>query len=225
MSVLRGWTWLRGWRLGLLPFVLSAQMGYVEEGEASYYAASFQGRRTASGEKYDKEALTAAHKTLPFGTYVRVTELSSGRSVIVRINDRGPHKAGRVIDLSERAARELGFLAKGVTAVRLEVTQVPESLPPPAPQANFFDPQGRPIQPKPYAVQIGAFSELQNARTLAQNAQKELKESAFLWRVSLRGQNLYRVLVGGASDRKGAERLRDRLKREGWQSFVVHLPV
>lgn len=210
--------------LGLIPLLLSAQMGYVEEGEASYYAASFHGRRTASGEKYDKNALTAAHKTLPFGTYVRVTELSSGRSVVVRVNDRGPYKAGRIIDLSERAARELGFLAKGITAVRLEVTQAPEPPPAPVSQSPFFDTQGRPLQPKSYAVQIGAFSDLQNARTLAQNAQKELKESTFLWKVQVRGQPLYRVVVGGFSDRKGAERLRDRLKREGWQAFVVHLP-
>lgn len=213
------------WGLGLIPLLLSAQIGYVEEGEASYYAAVFHGRRTASGEKYDKNALTAAHKTLPFGTHVRVTELSSGRSVVVRINDRGPHKAGRIIDLSERAARELGLLAKGVTAVRLEVTEVPESPSPATPSASFFDPEGRPVRPKPYAVQIGAFSELQNARVLAQNAQKELRETAFLWRVQVRQKWLHRVVVGSFSDRKSAERLRDRLKREGWHAFVVHLPT
>lgn len=207
----------------LVPLLLHAQMGYVEEGDASYYAGSFHGRRTASGEKYDKNALTAAHRTLPFGTYVRVTELSSGRAVVVRINDRGPFKAGRVIDLSERAARELGFLAKGVAAVRLEVTQVPESPPAPATQAQFFDVQGRPVQPKAYGVQIGAFAELQNARTLAQNAKKEIKETTFLWRASVQGKVLHRVVVGSFSDRKGAERLRDRLKREGWHAFVVHL--
>jgi rare lipoprotein A len=78
-----------------------------EEGMASYYADALQGRRTASGELFDMHALTAAHRTLPFGTRVEVTNLENGRSVVVRINDRGPYAEGRVIDLSQAAAREL----------------------------------------------------------------------------------------------------------------------
>lgn len=89
------------------------------EGMASYYGPGFQGRPTASGEKFDKEQLTAAHRTLPFGTCVDVTSLRSGRSVRVRINDRGPYAGGRIIDLSEAAARELGLISAGVGRVRL----------------------------------------------------------------------------------------------------------
>ena len=92
-----------------------------EAGIASYYAKSQDGWRTASGERYDMHALTAAHPTLPFGSRVRVTNLDNGRSVVVRINDRGPYVEGRVIDLSYAAARELQFISRGTARVRLEV--------------------------------------------------------------------------------------------------------
>ena len=92
-----------------------------QAGIASYYSETLHGRRTASGERYDMRALTAAHPTLPFGSRVRVTNLANGRSVVVRINDRGPHVKGRVIDLSNAAARKLRFIDQGTTRVRLEV--------------------------------------------------------------------------------------------------------
>ena len=90
-------------------------------GLASYYAAEFQGRRTASGERFDRRRMTAAHPWLPFGTWVRVDNLENGRRVVVRINDRGPHKRGRIIDVSEEAARRLGFVRRGIARVRLLV--------------------------------------------------------------------------------------------------------
>ncbi len=93
----------------------------VELGRASYYHSRFHGSRTASGERYDETRLTAAHRTLPFGTRVRVTNLDNGRSVVVTIVDRGPFTRGRVIDVSRRAARKLGFLRDGTARVTLEV--------------------------------------------------------------------------------------------------------
>lgn len=90
-------------------------------GMASYYAAAFHGRRTASGERFDMQELTAAHRTLPFGTLVRVKHLKNGREVVVRINDRGPFRKGRVIDVSRAAAERLGMLSQGVGRVSLEV--------------------------------------------------------------------------------------------------------
>ncbi len=93
---------------------------YHAEGKASWYGTRHHGKRTASGERFDKNALTAAHRTLPFGSRVRVTNLRNRRSVVVRINDRGPHGRGRLIDLSHRAARELGMLGTGVAPVRVE---------------------------------------------------------------------------------------------------------
>jgi rare lipoprotein A len=93
------------------------------EGVASYYADEYNGRQTSSGEIYDMHALTAAHRTLPFGTMVRVRNLDNGRSVDVRINDRGPFKGDRVIDVSLEAAKRLGMIGPGTARVRLEIIQ------------------------------------------------------------------------------------------------------
>lgn len=100
-------------------------------GIASIYASRFHGRHTASGERYNHEALTAAHRSLPFGTLVRVFNLKNGRDIVVRINDRGPFHRGRIIDLSAGAARALGFLRQGMTKVKLEVLHLPGQGPPP----------------------------------------------------------------------------------------------
>ena len=97
----------------------------VETGMASYYADKFQGRKTANGETYDQNKMTAAHRTLPFGTRVRVTNLENDRSVELRINDRGPFVEGRIIDVSYRAARELDFVKAGLVKVRVEVLSLP----------------------------------------------------------------------------------------------------
>lgn len=95
----------------------------VDQGEASYYGDEFVGRRTANGETYRHQEMTAAHRTYPFGTLVRVVNLNNGRTITVRINDRGPHKAGRVVDLSRGAAEDIGMIRDGVVPVRLEVLQ------------------------------------------------------------------------------------------------------
>jgi rare lipoprotein A len=97
---------------------------FVQEGVASYYGSGHHGRRTASGETFDERRLTAAHRTLPFGTRVRVTNLDNGRQVIVVVTDRGPFRKERVIDVTSRAARDLGFLRAGTARVRVE--EVPE---------------------------------------------------------------------------------------------------
>jgi rare lipoprotein A len=98
----------------------SALEAFVQEGIAAYYATAFHGRRTASGAIYDERDLTAAHRTLPFGTRVRVTHLDNGKEVVVTINDRGPFTKGRVIDVSREAARRLDLIRDGVARVRLE---------------------------------------------------------------------------------------------------------
>src|SRR6185295_5960567 len=120
---MRNWSG-RAWGVGATAAAL-VSVWFVSRCEgppmASYYAGEFQGRATASGERYDMEAMTAAHRTLAFGTRVRVTNLENGREVVVRINDRGPFVKGRVIDLSLAAARRLGMLDAGVVRVKLEV--------------------------------------------------------------------------------------------------------
>jgi rare lipoprotein A len=99
------------------------ESSYVEEGVASWYGLAFHGRRTASGERFDMNAFTAAHPSLPFGTRVRVRNPHNGRTVTVRINDRGPHVAGRIIDLSHAAARALGLLGFGTKAVVITLAE------------------------------------------------------------------------------------------------------
>ena len=101
--------------------ILAASAAAAQEGEASYYADSLNGSKTASGEIYDKDALSAAHRSLPFGTKVRVTYLKTGQSVEVVINDRGPFAKGRIIDLSSAAAKQLGLIKAGHGKVRLDV--------------------------------------------------------------------------------------------------------
>lgn len=114
----------------------------LQRGKASWYGSRFQGRRTASGERYDMNALTAAHKTLPFGTMVRVRSLRTGQEVDVRINDRGPYTPGRVIDVSRSAAKALGLLEWGVKDVLL---LVPASTPI---TANLVEPSARKATPR-----------------------------------------------------------------------------
>jgi rare lipoprotein A len=105
----------------LLPFGASQAKVVVQEGVVSWYGAQFHDRPTASGELFDATALTMAHPTLPFGTQVRVTNLRNGRSVVVRVNDRGPFVGSRIADLSHAAAAEIGMVRRGVAAARLEV--------------------------------------------------------------------------------------------------------
>lgn len=117
-----------------------AQSGYVQEGKASFYADKFEGRTTASGERYSHAKSTCAHLTLPFGTLVRVTRISNGETIVVRVNDRGPFVPNRIIDLSRSAAEKLGFIGEGVTDVRIEVLDdegnVLPQTPPTRPKEN-----------------------------------------------------------------------------------------
>ncbi len=103
------------------PSIADNKAGFKQKGVATYYADRFHGRKTASGERYDKAAMTAAHRTLPLGTVVKVTNVHSGDTIQVEINDRGPYVKGRVLDLSRRAAQELGIFGAGRAQVQIEV--------------------------------------------------------------------------------------------------------
>ena len=102
---------------------LSGAAGETQTGLAAYYSDRLHGRRTASGERYNREALTTAHQTLPFGTRIKVTNTTNNRSVVLRVNDRGPTQQGRIIDVSKRAARNLGFVRAGLVEVKIEVVE------------------------------------------------------------------------------------------------------
>lgn len=112
--------------LSIMPTAsFAASPGMIENGVASFYHDSLHGNRTASGQVYDKRRMTAAHKTLPLGSRVRVTDLATGNSVVVRVNDRGPFVRGRIIDLSRQAATELNMIRRGITRVEVKVLSVP----------------------------------------------------------------------------------------------------
>jgi rare lipoprotein A len=129
--------------------VTSPELGWSETGIASWYGPGFHGRTTANGETYDMDAMTAAHKELPFNTWVRVESLDNGRAIEVRINDRGPFVRGRIIDLSRAAARQIGMIGTGTARVRVVVIRISDLL-----QCS--------------AVQIGAFGNSANARALVE---------------------------------------------------------
>ena len=157
--------------------------GYSEEGLASWYGRRFHGKKTASGELYDMYAMTAAHPTLPIPSYARVTALNTGKSVVVRINDRGPFHSTRIIDLSYTAAYKLGYLGSGSARVRVE------SLDPAA-----YDTQGQALKDGIY-LQVGAFSRADNAQQLLDRLTRTLELDAKQTRVVLNG-TLHRVQLG-----------------------------
>jgi rare lipoprotein A len=175
---------------------------FSEEGLASWYGRRFNGKKTASGETYDMYAMTAAHPTLPIPSYVRVTALDSGKSVVVRINDRGPFHSSRIIDLSYTAAYKLGMLGRGSKRVRVE------SIDPAASESQGDAPQ------EGVYLQVGAFSRAENAQHLQQRLKQTLDLDADHARVVLTG-SLHRVQLGPyASDdaaRADRKRVRERL--------------
>jgi len=166
-----------------------------EVGVASWYGHPYHGRASASGEIYDMEQMTAAHRTLPFGTWVRVFNLDNDKTVDVRINDRGPFVDNRVIDLSHAAARAIGMIGPGLARVRLEIMATPAAV-----TSGF------------YAVQVGAFQVRANAERL--RAEMEARYGSA--RMVLRSGEppLWRVLVGQESTVDGADSLAARLRSE-----------
>jgi rare lipoprotein A len=219
----------RRFRIGLLAMLLAALMlggcahkkrtgrtpapparapvvGDTETGLASWYGNPYHGRQAADGEIYDMETLVAAHRTLPFNTWVRVVNLVNSKSVDVRIIDRGPFVDGRVIDLSHAAARAIDLLGPGVGPVRLEVIRLPETVPPGV-----------------FAVQVGAFRDRDNADRLRETMAARYGEARVVSRTD--SPDLWRVLVGAEATIDGAAALAARIRGETGENnaFVVRL--
>lgn len=181
--------------------------GAEETGQASWYGAPHHGRRTASGEVYDMHGFTAAHRTLPFGTRVRVTNARTGQAVEVRINDRGPFADGRLLDLSHAAAAALGAVGPGVVPVRLQVIATPGADSPPARAA-------------PFTIQLGSFTSLAGADRLRESLARE-GEDASIEELVIGGQTHYRVRVGTYPDRGSAQAAARQLAERGYRPLVV----
>jgi rare lipoprotein A len=180
---------------------------------ASYYAEPYHGHRTASGEIFDTyQGMTAAHRTLPFNTFVRVTNKMNGRQVDVRINDRGPFVDGRIIDLSVRAAREIDLVRAGVVPVKLKVLKKEEVMRPAEPSS----PSG-PV----FAVQVGAFENQRAAEDLKQKLEK--KYPTVTVQAFSGEKTIYRVRIGRERDFHAAEKLASQLRKEDLKGFVVRM--
>jgi len=208
----------------------------TERGIASWYGAPFAGRPTASGEIFDQANWSAAHRTLPFGSLVRVVNLENNREILVRVTDRGPFVGGRVIDLSESAARVLGFVDRGVTPVEIHYMSGPSPRRPggllvadgrAAPSAVPAAGPSAPLRPEPaapgandaYVVQIGAFAAIENAHR-ARDAAAGAGDVAVEACETPRGR-LYRVRLGGFANSAAAEAARRDVAELGFPGAIV----
>lgn len=227
-------------------YVPAHEPNYNEVGIASWYGPTFHGKDSASGEVFDENEMTAAHPTLPIPSLVRVTNLENGRTVVVRVNDRGPFVDDRIIDLSKAAGAALDMHAKGTAKVRVEyvgaaplnggsqvTAPAPErvsmiSAPLPQIPAQLSAPAARPIVASPtpaaapagqFYVQAGSFADLANAHALRQKLAAE--RPVAIETVSVNGSEFYRVMVGPWTSRDQADMARQGLSRVGAQGLVV----
>lgn len=202
-----------------------ARIGTTETGVASWYGFPYHGRRAASGEVYDMQQLTAAHRTLPFQTWVEVTNLSNGKQVDVRINDRGPFAKGRILDLSQAAARDIDMLRAGTARVRLKV------IAPPPPVAQPLPPPAPPVDSTPaaiasancFVVQVGAFTDRDRAEALRDSLEVRFTPARVVF--STTGPTPWRVIVGREMTRDQATELASRVRQETGAALVVAEPA
>jgi rare lipoprotein A len=183
------------------------KLGHTETGVASWYGHPYHGRRAANGEIYDMEKLTAAHRTLPFDTWLRVVNLDNSKTVEVRITDRGPFVEGRIIDLSHAAARAIEMIGPGTARVRIEVIRTPKYAPPAA-----------------FAVQVGAFLDRANAERLRAEMESRYGSARLIQRADT--PDLWRVLAGSEATEEGANGLAERIRKERGEksaAFVVRV--
>ncbi|MBW6512163.1 MAG: septal ring lytic transglycosylase RlpA family protein [Desulfuromonadaceae bacterium] len=190
--------------------------GFVDEGRASWYGKDFHGKQTSNGETYDMHAMTAAHKTLPLGVFVRVKNLDNGKETVVRVNDRGPFVVGRIIDLSYAAARQLDVVGPGTAPVRIEALGY---------QIKGASGKVSYQQPKSYdsgvfAVQVGAFSVEANARRLADDLGRRYGHSG-LRRGVVNGKTFFRVHAGKYESLEEAQSALMEFAIDGFEGFVV----
>lgn len=188
--------------LGQRYFVKSSAVGYVERGVASWYGPGFHKEKTSNGEPYDMYAMTAAHKTLPLPAYVQVTNLANGKQVVLRVNDRGPFKEGRIIDLSYTAAAKLDMLRAGTALVEVRALTPGEAA-------------AAPPALRPLYVQAGAFGEAANAERLASQLRNAGHAQATVRADMVNGRTFHRVRIGPVADVAAFDRVVSQLKQLG----------
>ena len=211
-------------------FSIAVSFAQVQTGKASFYADKFEGTPTASGEKYRHSKLTAAHKTLPFGTRVRVTNVANNESVEVIINDRGPYVENRIIDLSKSAAEKLGFVNQGLADIKLEVVDAGDGKTSDpiktvdhvvVDEEEFYEFEITRLKPKGYGVQIGTYQELVNLMRLSDNLKNSYKKQVTVQVKIIQGIKYYGLILGQFSTRAKAEQFRLELQNKFPDAFIV----
>ncbi len=203
---------------GIRYFVLSSSVGYRERGVASWYGPGFHKVRTSTGESYDMYGMTAAHKTLPLPAYVQVTNLQNGRSVVVRVNDRGPFVGNRIIDLSYTAAAKLDMLRNGTAMVEVRTVDAPSmgsSTGPDTAAQNAAPATQTPAETPTLFVQAGAFSDPANADRLVAKLRGGGYGKVFVREDQIAGRRMYRVRIGPIPDVPEFDRVVAALERAG----------
>ena len=183
---------------------LSSHEGFVQSGIASWYGSDFHGKTTSNGDSYDMYAMTAAHKTLPLGVYVKVRNRDNGRETVVRINDRGPFVTGRIIDLSYSAAQKIGLIEKGTAPVRIEALGYLDETT--HDKTTYRAPSS--YDRGSFGIQVGAFSKLVNAQKMADDIRRRFGVASIKEAV-VGGTRYYRVRAGNYASLKEAEQVRE----------------
>lgn len=218
------------WFLLFLLHISLAAMAQTQTGKASFYADKFEGRPTASGEKYKHSKLTAAHKSLPFGTVIRVTNLKNNLSVEVTVNDRGPYVEGRIVDLSKSAATKLDFINVGLADVTLEVVDAGTGKVSDPVRAidhivvdekEFYEFQVDRQNPKGFGLQIGTYQELVNLMRLAENLKSSYQKKIIVQVKILNGVKYYSLILGQFPNRTKAEAFREEIRNKFPDTFIV----
>jgi len=201
-------------------YPLSSSTGFVQRGLASWYGGKFHGRLTSNGERYNMYGRTAAHKTLPFDTYVRVTNLQNGRKTIVRINDRGPFVRGRIIDLTLTSAHELGMVDDGVVPVKVEALGYARKKLEAGKWVQVYEKPASYTEGD-FTIQVGAFAVRENALRLHASLSRKYRETSVMF-FDRGDQKFYRVRVGRYSRLEQAEAGAERLQKQGFpNAFAV----
>ena len=198
----------------------------TERGQASYYADKFNGRKTASGEVFDNSKFTAAHNSLPFNTMVKVTNIDNGKSVIVKINDRGPFAKNRIIDLTKAAAVELNMLVSGTAEVEVEIIKDDKSkdIAKQAPNAkDLFEVDVNKIQGIGFGIQVYSFHYIDNLFNEILRIEEEYKQKPMVHASIVKGLRVYRLILAPYDNRQQAERKLKKLHKKGKEGLVITL--
>lgn len=216
----------------VISLVFSCAKAQVQEGIASYYSDKFEGKRTASGEKYRGDQLTAAHRFLPFGTIVMVTNLENGNTVQLKINDRGPFVEGRILDVSWAAAEKLNFITQGLTRVKIEIIDAGDGrnvLPTKelnindfSKESDFYSLESHYIFPVGFGVQLASFREPANLMGLTASLRNSYKKQVNVQVKRINGQSVYAVILGDFKTRAKAEKLLVKAKKQFPDAFIIN---